>query len=339
VLRMARRVVLDYGAALFVVSAALAATWLLPALNKNPTPLFFGAVMASAWHGGLGPGMVATLASALILDFFFLAPVQSFEFGFVEGIRLLIFLLVAGLIISLNAARRRLAEALRLQSLKKDQFLAVLAQELNAPLRNILGSLAALREANERRQTSARTLDFMERQAQVVSRLVDDLYDLGALGSAQVRLLKTPVNLAVLFNHAAETGRACLGERDHKLIIQLPEQPVVFPGDAMRLEQVLVKLLCNAARYTNPGGTIVLQGEQQGRDIVICVTDNGLGFDSAHMPHIFDLARQDGAEPAIGLNLVRALVEMHGGTVTAQSDGLQKGSKFTVRLPISITNL
>jgi len=196
----------------------------------------------------------------------------------------------------------------------------------------------------------ARLRSIISRQTRNLSRLVDDLLDLARITRGKIELRKEPVDLATAVHRAIESASALIESRGHTLSITLPPDPIWLEADPTRLEQIITNLLTNAAKYTESGGRIRLsvakerRNRQRHRDCaVLRVRDTGIGMDPAFLPHVFDLfsqadhslARSEGGI-GIGLALVRSLVEMHGGTVAAHSDGPGKGSEFTIRLPVMV---
>jgi signal transduction histidine kinase len=325
-----------WGVALPAVAAALALTAALPPPEPCPPSLFFAAVLLSAWWGGLGPGLLATGLSVLALDFFFLPPVYSLGVGLADATRLGVFVLVALLTSSLTEARRRLTDALRLQNRRKDDFLAVLAHELRTPLSAVLCAAEVLRLPGAGRE-AGRAAELVARQARQMARLIDDLLDVSRIGRGKVRLEKRAVDVGEAVARAAEAVRPQIQARRHRLEVSLTPEPVCVEADPARLEQILVNLLANAARYTDPGGVIWLTAERVGREVRLRVRDTGVGLDPRTLPHLFDLFGQArpgaGGGLGVGLSLVRALAELHGGAVEALSDGPGRGSEFVVRLP------
>jgi CheY-like chemotaxis protein/two-component sensor histidine kinase len=182
----------------------------------------------------------------------------------------------------------------------------------------------------------------IEDQVKHMTRMVDDLLDVSRITRGKVVLQKEPVDLEVVVDLAVEASRPLIEDCNHRLTVALPDHPVLLEVDPARMAQVLSNLLNNAAKYTDEGGEIAMTAEQQGREVVIRVRDNGTGIAPELLPHIFDmftqadqtLSRSRGGL-GIGLTLVRSLVEMHQGHVTARSGGTGKGSEFTIRLPVS----
>jgi two-component system CheB/CheR fusion protein len=238
---------------------------------------------------------------------------------------------------SLSEANARLAEGDR----RKDEFLATLAHELRNPLAPLRNGLALLRLQRRGDPAVEQVSGMMERQVQLMARLIDDLLDVSRITRGKIELRKGPVDLAAAAAQAVEAARPLIEERGHRLEVALPPAPVRLEADAARLEQVLSNLLNNAAKYTEPGGRIALTAERHGGEVVIRVKDSGIGIRPEMLPRVFDLFQQaDRVEGrvseglGIGLTLVRRLVELHGGRVTAHSQGPGRGSEFVVRLPL-----
>ena len=224
----------------------------------------------------------------------------------------------------------------------KDEFLAILGHELRnplAPLRNAAEILAA-RAADD--PAIERIQQIIERQVRHMVRLVDDLLDVSRITRGRVELRRERVAIADVVARAAEAARPLIEERGHELSVGNPPQPVMVDGDPVRLEQALGNLLQNAARYTEGHGHIAVGVAQEGGEAVIRVTDDGIGIAPEMLERVFELFVQ-GERPrhrpaeglGIGLTLVRNLVELHGGRVSARSDGPGRGSEFTVRLPLA----
>ena len=233
---------------------------------------------------------------------------------------------------------RAAEEALRRANLQKDDFLALLSHELRNPLTPILTSAHLLGERfdGEARQE----VDVIVRQVKHMSRLIDDLLDVSRVQRGSVTLTKSRVEPANVILRAVDATAPMLRSRGHVLEVAVPERGLTVEGDEVRLTQIFDNLLANAARYTPPGGTIRVEGEREGRVVALRVRDTGRGIEPALLPHVFDVFVQGPQAPdraegglGIGLALVRALTELHGGTVSAHSDGPGCGSEFTVRLP------
>jgi PAS domain S-box-containing protein len=237
--------------------------------------------------------------------------------------------------------RKRAEEALKVADRRKDEFLATLAHELRnplAPIRNAVHVLKQLGSHTEERDR--KLLAIADRQVQHLIRLVDDLLDFSRISRGKVELIKEKVDLSDVLRHAIETAQPVLQSGGHEFITELPEEPITIDGDAIRLAQVFANLLDNAAKYTEHGGSITLTAERRGSEAVVTIRDSGVGIPGEMLPEIFTyfaqvdrtLGRARGGL-GIGLALVRSLLQLHGGTVEAHSEGEGCGSVFTVRLP------
>jgi signal transduction histidine kinase len=237
----------------------------------------------------------------------------------------------------LRASEQQLKE----QDRRKDEFLALLAHELRNPLAPLRNGVQILRLTGGTGPSADRAREMMERQLAHMVRLIDDLLDISRINQDKLHLQPARVALADVVESAVETARPLIDAAGHALAVCLPPEPVTLYGDLTRLSQVLSNLLTNSAKYTPPGGRIALTAAARGDRLVVTVTDTGVGIPADYLPRIFDMFSQADRvlERAtgglgIGLALVKALTEMHGGTVTAHSDGPDRGSTFTVTLPL-----
>ncbi len=235
--------------------------------------------------------------------------------------------------------RKRAEEALREADRRKDEFLAMLAHELRNPLAAINNAVnVASRTASPADQAWSR--EVIGHQCRHLGRLVDDLLDVSRITRGKIQLRRERVELAPILERACEAVRPLIDERGHVLFAPRVPFGIWLDADPARLEQVVINLLANAAKYTEPGGRIALSACLEGAEVVVRVTDNGVGLPAEAIPRMFELfaqgertlARSEGGL-GIGLTLVRSLVELHGGSVTATSPGPGLGSTFTVRLP------
>jgi PAS domain S-box-containing protein len=243
--------------------------------------------------------------------------------------------------------RRRMEADLRRQAAdlveadrRKNEFLAMLAHELRNPLAPIINSVHVLRGRGPHDPVVHRYGDVIERQARHLSRLVDDLLEVSRISRGLVTLRRETVDLRQAVEHALETSRPQMEGRGHRCDVQLPQEPLYVEGDAHRLAQVTANLLNNAAKYTPPGGLIRVVARREGHTAVLRVQDTGAGIGPELLPHVFDLFTQGDRSLArtegglgIGLSMVKMLVELHGGTVEARSEGPGQGSEFIVRVP------
>lgn len=238
-----------------------------------------------------------------------------------------------------EAALRESEERLRIADRRKDEFLATLAHELRNPLAPVRSGLDVLKLTRDE-TTRHRAEQTIERQIHHMVRLVDDLLDVSRISRGQVELQRTRLPLSEVVEMAVETSKPAIEERGHTLSISIDDSSLCVDGDLTRLAQVVANLLNNAAKYTPDGGRIRLDVHGEGGEAVIRIADTGIGIEAHVLPRVFDLftrAAHHGAQAegglGLGLFLVQDLVKMHGGTVSAESAGLGKGSTFTVRLP------
>lgn len=236
---------------------------------------------------------------------------------------------------------RRIQQELRDNDQRKDEFLAMLAHELRNPLAPIRNAVSVLRYLGAGSPQIDRMRQIIDRQAEHLTRIVDDLLEVSRITRGKITLQRQPLALTAVVARAVETSRPLIDAARHQLTVSLPPEPLYVVGDLTRLSQVIANLLNNAAKYTPEAGQITLTAERADAEILIHVTDNGIGIAAAVLPHIFDLfAQADGSLDraqgglGIGLTIVKNLVEMHGGRVEVQSDGPGRGSLFTIRLPV-----
>ena len=238
--------------------------------------------------------------------------------------------------------RVAMEDALRDADRRKDEFIAMLAHELRNPLAPLRNGLQVMRLAAGDADAVAQARAMMDRQLGHMVRLIDDLLDVSRIGQNKIELRRAPVTLADVVSTAVETSRPLIEAAGHDLRVSIPLDHVHLDADLTRLAQVLSNLLTNSAKYTERGGRIWLTAEKSGGEVALSVRDTGIGIPAADLPRIFDLFSQvdrsierSSGGLGIGLALVKALVEMHGGTVTAESPGPGEGSVFTVRLPVA----
>ncbi|MEW4570319.1 PAS domain S-box protein [Tautonia sp. JC769] len=238
---------------------------------------------------------------------------------------------------------KRSEEAIREGDRRKDEFLATLAHELRNPLAPIRTVLHLMREPAEGGHEAERAM--AERQVAHLARLIDDLMDVARISKGKLELHTEVVDLHTVVRQAIETARPQIEDRRHRLKASLPEGPIRLEADPTRLEQVFWNLLNNAAKYTEPGGRIDLSAEAVDGRVVVRVRDTGLGIAPEMLPHVFQMFVQVGDHRqyaqgglGIGLGLVRTLVELHGGSITAHSEGPGTGSEFVVRLPVPLAS-
>jgi PAS domain S-box-containing protein len=238
--------------------------------------------------------------------------------------------------------RKRAERELREADRRKDEFLAILAHELRNPLAPISVAAQVLRLKGASALPWAQ--EIFERQTRHMARLIDDLMNVNRISQGKLELHRAPVQLATIFEVAVEACRPLIDESRHELTIVLPEQPIFVDADLTRLAQVFTNLFNNACRYMDPGGRIRVAAEPRGAQVLVTVQDSGIGIPADKFTAIFELfAQVDPLLPksrsglGVGLSLARRLVELHGGRIDVHSEGLGKGSTFSVSLPVVLT--
>jgi len=241
-------------------------------------------------------------------------------------------------IVSGHEAARAAAEA---ENRAKDEFLAMLAHELRNPFTAIRIAMQTIRGHTELDPVVQRAKEVVERQVRHLARLLDDLLDVSRLTRGKIVLRKQTVTLQMIVAEALTAARGFIDARRHVEPVLLPDEPLRFEADPMRITQAVGNLLDNAAKYTPRGGEISVTGYREGGDVVLRVRDTGIGIAPEMLARVFDLFAQVDQSPArpreglgVGLTLARTVVELHGGTIAAESEGLGRGSEFVVRLPV-----
>jgi len=242
-------------------------------------------------------------------------------------------------------ALRRQMEEMANADRRKDEFLAVLGHELRNPLSAIVLGCQLLKRSLASAAgidaSASRVRDRIERQAQHLHRLVDDLLDLGRINSGKIELKRRTTTVQDIIEQAVETSLPSIERAGHKLIIDVPPSPVTVWADPVRMVQVVENLLSNAARYTDSAGSIHVKSSVRDGEVTIAVSDNGCGISLDLLPNVFDIFVQAGVGAGkhglgLGLTIVKRLVALHQGTVHAASDGPGKGATFTITLPVGI---
>ena len=359
-----------FGFALLAVAVATLVRWPLRELLGTNVPflLYFPAVIASGWFGGLGPALFATGLSALGAQYFLMEPVftfrlatrgELFRLALFTGIGVFISLLVE----ELHRSRRRVEAAAqeRLRHMEeiraawqeaeaanrtKDEFLATVSHELRTPLNAIVGWAQILQISPDDKEKLERGLQVIHRNAKAQAQLIDDLLDLSRIISGKMRLDVRPVDLVPVLEGAIEAIRPAAEARQIRLHRLLDPQAGPIAGDPDRLRQVVWNLLTNAVKFTPKGGRIEVRLERVNSHVEILVADTGIGIDPELAPRVFDRFRQLDSSSSrthgglgLGLAIVRHLVELHGGTVEVRSAGAGKGSTFIVGLPVSVAQV
>lgn len=223
---------------------------------------------------------------------------------------------------------------------RKDEFLAMLAHELRNPLAPLRTAARVLKLSGSTERPVVQTSAIIERQVEHMTKILDDLLDVSRVTRGLVQLSRQPVELQKVIGTAVEQCRSLIEGRRQQLSLELPPEPVIVTGDEVRLVQIVANLLSNAAKYSDPDSSVVLALIAEADEVQIRVRDQGIGIAPTLLPHVFDLFTQADRTAArsqgglgLGLALVKRLVELHGGTVEARSEGLEHGSEFLVRLP------
>jgi len=236
---------------------------------------------------------------------------------------------------------QHVGEALREADRRKDEFLATLAHELRNPLAAIGTAMELMRHLPNDDAKAAWARDMTTRQVAHLSRMIEDLLDVSRITQGKVELRQEPLDIRAIAGQALDEIRPALLKRGQRIVVELPQEPIVVRGDSVRLTQVIANLLDNAGKYTDTGGEVCLRIERERADVVVRVVDDGMGISAELLGRVFDLfvqgsstRRRAGGGLGIGLTLVKRIVALHGGSVHAASAGEGCGSEFLVRLPI-----
>jgi len=334
----------------FVTSATVA---LRPLTAPRHSPPFLLGVLVVAWVAGFGPALLASALSIAAMNYFFIPPLHSLNLlSAHELIGAPIFAVVA-IGMSWLATTRRRAQTDRVRALArehaaraeaeeanraKDEFLAVLGHELRNPLAAITSAVRLLDTTGAPGATAARARELISRQVVNLGRLVDDLLEVNRVLKGKVLLNRRPTDLSDVVRRCV----AALGDggRLQRHVLKLDLQPAWVDGDPSRLEQVITNLLDNAVKYTPEHGAIEVTLRAAGARVSLDVRDTGIGIPAHLLDRLFDVfvqgdpgSRHSHGGLGIGLTVVRRMIELHGGDVTARSDGPGLGSAFIVRLP------
>jgi signal transduction histidine kinase len=342
-------------AALAVTLALLVRVLLRPALgNASPFLLFTPAVAIAAFYGGVIPAALATVLSTGLGSRFVLTSVGE---PIVEKWdRVILFIVVAAVITAsstlLRRSRHQLAASLwREQKARamaeaadrtKDDFLALISHELQTPMSVVLGWIAAIRQQRLNPDAVDHAIEAIERNARILSRLVDDVLDRSRIASGTLRLDPQTISLLTVVRAAIDQMRGKIESAGLHLELAAPDDDTVIAGDSIRLQQVFTNLLSNAVKFTPRGGHISVTLRVTAREARVTVADTGSGITPDALPFVFDAFRQ-GRETlkqsshglGLGLSIARYLIERHNGAITVVSDGPGCGSAFTVVLPLA----
>lgn len=342
------RPLLDYGLAVLSVTIAVGLTLIgwETFFSRNPFVLFYAAVLITAWRGGFGPGVLASLLATGAIDFF-LMP-SFFTAHWRDAVQVLTFIGIAGMVSWLNHSRDRAMNDLRRAKAEadaandaKDQFLAVLSHELRTPLTPVLG-LASLLEQDPNLSEAVRDdVTIIRRNVELEARLIDDLLDITRIRKGKLCLSRKAVDLTMLIGEVVRICEPDAREKQIDIRMILPPASRMVNGDPARLQQILWNLLKNAIKFTPVQGQVTISCSD-GADgvLTVDVIDSGVGIESENLSRIFNVFEQGGKTVTrrfggigLGLAISRALAEAHGGMLTASSEGLGQGACFTLTLP------
>jgi signal transduction histidine kinase len=337
-----RQGIVVYAAALLGVGAATAIRFALdPILGEHMMfSMYFLAVTVAAWAGGIRPAMVTAILCSILANYLFSDPRGHLEISNTEEFcGLIVFLSVSLLIGVLCEISLRSMDRARAAEQQKDDFLAILAHELRNPLAvihytNLAEQRAGLQESDGR-------MEVIDRQVQHLDQMIEDLLDISRVSRGKFRLQFEAVSVKSIVDEALVKVWHYIEQRGHELRVDRSEDEMHVWGDPLRLQQVLSNLLRNAAHSTPRGGRISLEVRSENGSAMFRVQDNGHGMAKDMLERVFDLHTQaertlesSGTGPGVGLALSRTLVELHGGSLTAASEGPGRGSEFIMRLPL-----
>ena len=320
-----------------------------PAIKPNTLLILLFAVVMSSWVGGWGPGLLATALTAVAAMWFMLPPLHSLALQNHEvALQFVEYLTVSLLIVALNAARRKALattaaarEKAEVAWRARDEFLALVSHELRTPLTAIFGWAKLLSSGSVGPEQQAMAHDVIERNAQALSKLIDDLLDASQIISGKLRLDISPLNLLTIVKTAVESVRPSAASKLIELTVVADDAGIEAAGDAGRLQQVILNLLTNAIKFTPERGSVEIRLERTESAARLSVSDSGRGIAPGFLPHIFERFSQDerARKPdqgglGLGLAISRRLVESHGGTIEAHSHGEGTGATFVITLPL-----
>lgn len=329
--------------------------WVSP-FRIDLTSLIIIAMIASAWYLGLGPGMVFAVILELTLDYISRPPF-AFKTAIIIFNRMVLFSSVVWFASSRRKAETKLREQSHLLQVAlereqaarsqaetadrlKEEFLATVSHELRTPLSAILGWSSMLNFTALDAETTSNALSAIERNAKAQAKIVGDILDVSSIVTGKLRIEARPVELAKIISGAVDTLQLAADAKGISLSVSLAPDAVVVVGDPDRLQQIVWNLVANAIKFTPVSGHVDVQLERVDSDVVLRVSDNGIGISREFQPHVFERFRQADSSTTrkhgglgLGLAIVRHLVELHGGTVSVESAGAGQGAKFIVRLP------
>jgi len=344
-----------YGLAAFAVGVAALATHLLAGIgDAGLTPLFFAAVLLSAWYGGLGPGLLCTLLSGAATAFLLVQPHTISRQGVQDHVlRLIVFTTVALLTSSLHGAMKRAAEASRRAreaaesaNAAKSRFLAMVSHELRTPLSPVLMVAEMLEQDPSLPPAMLKDIQTIRRNVDLEIRLIEDLVDLTRISVGKLHLRQERLDPHEPLQAAVEVCRAELSDKELDFAVELAAEACRVEGDPVRLQQVFWNLLRNAIKFTPAGGRIrVTSCVTAGQTVSIEIADTGIGIDEPQLSTIFEAFEQGDSDIqarfgglGLGLAICQGIIEAHHGSIVAASPGKGRGATFTVTLPLPAIN-
>jgi signal transduction histidine kinase len=359
--RTIRSAIIRYGLALASLVLILAVSNVLQRIlpfRVDLTSLIIIAMIASAWYLGLGPGLMLAIILEIILDYFTRPPI-AFRTAVVVFNRMVLFTSVVWFASSrrkaekhLQAQQELLAQSLRREQLVrqqaedadrlKDEFLATVSHELRTPLSAILGWAAMLNMGELEEKNTKTGLQVIERNAKAQAEIIGDILDMSSIVTGKMRINARPVDLSQIVRAAVNTLHLAAASKNITVSLTQDREDDFVSGDPDRLQQVVWNLVANAIKFTPEGGHVAVHLRRVNSEVELKVSDDGIGISREFLPHVFERFRQADSSTTrahgglgLGLAIARHLVELHGGTVSAESAGPDKGSTFTVLLPLT----
>lgn len=336
-----------YAFALIAVAVAvLVARVLDPYIAPHISGPYFLAVMLVAAYAGAGPGLLTTVLSSLAIAWFDLGITHNLYLGADDLLRLAVFTVTALVISSISAARKAAEHELRiaLEDLaavdrSKDELIATVSHELRTPLTSILGWLTILRVGNLDDETRELAMESIEQSARTQTMLIGDMLDASRIVLGKLHVEREPLFVREVVQEAVAVITPAAESKRLTIEVEGLDDAVLISGDRERLKQVVWNFLSNSVKFTPDGGKIRVRVLHDDRDAIIEIADDGEGISSDLLRHIFDRFTQgtDSVRKGglgLGLSIVRHIVELHGGTVSARSAGRNQGATFTARLPL-----
>ena len=342
------------GAIVLVAAAAVLTRMLANIGDAGISPLFFAAVLISAWFGGLGPGLAATILSGIATAYLIYPRAGTLVGARDAVLRVFVFTIVAILASSLHEATKRAAEAFRKArdaaeeaSAAKTRFLAMVSHELRTPLSSVMMAADAIAQNPDASSAVREEAVAILRSVELEVRLIDDLVDLSSITSGKMRLDLQPVDLHDPLQAAIRASETSMREKQIEWTTDLSAANRQMIGDPVRLQQVFWNLIRNSVKFTPQRGKFrIATRNVNGTSIVVEVSDTGIGIDASRLSSIFRAFEQGGPDIAarfgglgLGLAICQALTEAHGGTIRAASDGANRGATFYVEFPVSVVSV